>query len=40
MRLAQVRIYAEAATQDKANALALDAARAVFDHAGGVGERP
>mmetsp|Transcript_38694 Transcript_38694/g.76271 ORF Transcript_38694/g.76271 Transcript_38694/m.76271 type:complete len:618 (+) Transcript_38694:3-1856(+) len=35
-----VRVYAEAATQLLADALAVEAARAVFDFAGGVGARP
>ena len=35
-----VRIYAEAQTQALADALAADCARAVFDLAGGLGDRP
>jgi len=35
-----VRVYAEAGTQEDADALALDALRAVYDLAGGVGPRP
>ncbi|KAF8061373.1 PGM3 [Scenedesmus sp. PABB004] len=35
-----VRVYAEASGQAEADALARDVARAVFDLAGGVGERP
>ena len=35
-----VRVYAEAATRRDADALALEVRRAVFDLAGGLGERP
>lgn len=35
-----VRVYAEADSQQAADALARDVARLVFDAAGGVGERP
>jgi len=35
-----VRVYAEADTREACEALALEVARAVWDHAGGVGERP
>ena len=35
-----VRIYAEADTQDAADALATECARAVFDLAGGLGDKP
>ena len=35
-----VRVYAEAAEQAAADALAAAVARAVHDHAGGVGARP
>ena len=35
-----VRVYAEAPTRGAADALALDVRRAVFDLAGGMGERP
>ena len=35
-----VRVYAEAATAADADALALGCARAVYDLAGGLGERP
>ncbi|CAH2059340.1 unnamed protein product, partial [Iphiclides podalirius] len=35
-----VRVYAEAATQQDADKLAAEVAQAVFDLAGGVGERP
>ncbi|KDO31655.1 hypothetical protein SPRG_19514 [Saprolegnia parasitica CBS 223.65] len=35
-----VRVYAEAATQDGADALALKVAQAVHEHAGGVGDMP
>ena len=35
-----VRVYAEADTRENADALALDVCRAVFDLAGGVGNRP
>lgn len=35
-----VRIYAEAATQEDADALCLTAMQTVHDIAGGVGERP
>ena len=35
-----VRVYAEARTQADADALALVAAQAVYDIAGGVGDRP
>ena len=35
-----VRVYAEAETRESCEVLALEVARAVWDHAGGVGERP
>jgi len=35
-----VRVYAEAANQTEADALAVAAAQAVFDFAGGIGDRP
>uniref|UniRef100_A0A7S2WU77 Phosphoacetylglucosamine mutase n=1 Tax=Mucochytrium quahogii TaxID=96639 RepID=A0A7S2WU77_9STRA len=35
-----VRVYAEAASVKEADALALQVCQAIFDHAGGVGERP
>jgi len=35
-----VRVYAEAATQGAADALALQAAQATWELAGGVGEKP
>ena len=35
-----VRVYAEAETREGVEALARDVARAVYDHAGGTGERP
>jgi len=35
-----VRVYAEASTQDDADKLALDVAKAIFDHAKGVGTTP
>jgi len=35
-----VRVYAEADTRENADALAIDVCRAVFDMAGGVGNRP
>jgi len=35
-----VRVYAEAHTREACEELALEVARAVWDHAGGVGERP
>lgn len=35
-----VRVYAEAATREQADALALEVSRAVYDLAGGVGPRP
>ena len=35
-----VRVYAEAATQKLADALAVEIAQAVYDHAGGRGDRP
>lgn len=35
-----VRVYAEAATQEQADELAKNVARAAYDHAGGVGSRP
>lgn len=35
-----VRVYAEAETREACEALALEVGRAVWDHAGGVGERP
>ena len=35
-----VRVYAEAESREACEALALEVARAVWDHAGGVGERP
>mmetsp|Transcript_18369 Transcript_18369/g.32518 ORF Transcript_18369/g.32518 Transcript_18369/m.32518 type:complete len:565 (+) Transcript_18369:195-1889(+) len=35
-----VRVYAEAADSEMADALALKVAQAIWDHAGGVGERP
>ena len=35
-----VRVYAEAETREACEALALEVARAVWDHAGGVGARP
>lgn len=35
-----VRVYAEASTKEMADELALTVAQAIFDHAGGVGERP
>ncbi len=35
-----VRVYAEAVTQEQADALAYQVAGVVFDLAGGVGERP
>lgn len=35
-----VRVYAEAATREDADALCLKAMQAVYDVAGGVGERP
>jgi phosphomannomutase len=35
-----VRVYAEAETKAAADQLAIDVARAVYDMAGGVGQRP
>jgi len=35
-----VRVYAEAGSAEEADALALEVNQAIFDHAGGVGERP
>ena len=35
-----VRVYAEADTRERADQLALDVCRVVFDMAGGVGNRP
>jgi phosphoacetylglucosamine mutase len=35
-----VRVYAEAATAEAADKLALDVAKAAFVHAGGVGSEP
>merc|ERR1712007_394526 len=35
-----VRVYAEASTKEMADELAVAVAQAIFDHAGGIGERP